>query len=60
MVETYWSVNSKGNLNLECAVLPEGSSSDAIPEEATAKTIFAYDLSVVIIVFHKKVFPVPP
>jgi hypothetical protein len=29
-------------------------------DEATAKTIFASDLSVVIIVFHKKVFPVPP
>ncbi|GKA61412.1 hypothetical protein Tco_0760819 [Tanacetum coccineum] len=30
-----------GILNRECAVLPDGSSSDAIPEDATASTILS-------------------
>ncbi|GKB30811.1 hypothetical protein Tco_0870212, partial [Tanacetum coccineum] len=33
---------SRGNLNLECVVLPAGRSNEAIPDEATAKTILPF------------------
>jgi len=41
-----------GIRNLECAVLPLGNNSDAIPEDATAKIISLFDLTFVIIAFH--------
>jgi hypothetical protein len=49
-----------GILNLECAVLPPGSSSEAIPLDAAVRTIFLFDLKAADSVFHMKVFPVPP
>ena len=53
------SIN-RGIQNLECAVLPIGNNKDAILDDATAKTILLSDLILVIIVFHKYVFPVLP
>jgi hypothetical protein len=49
----------KGILNLECAVRPLGSSKDATPDEAIARTIFFLDLNLIMIAFHKNVLPVP-
>ena len=49
-----------GIRNLEWAVLPFGNNKDAIPDDATAKTISLFDLILLIIAFHKYVFPVPP
>lgn len=54
------SSKSIGIRNLECAVRPFGSNNDATPDEATVSTIFLWALRYVIIVFHRKVFPVPP
>ncbi|MFS7954309.1 hypothetical protein Hanom_Chr07g00628761 [Helianthus anomalus] len=54
------SVKSSGILNREWAVLPDGNNSDAIPDAATAKTIFPVDLRAAIIAVHKYVLPVPP
>ena len=54
------SFTSNGILNLECAVRPLGKSRDATPEEATASTIFFSERNLAIIVFHRKVLPVPP
>jgi hypothetical protein len=51
---------SKGILNLECVVRPLGSSKEATPDDAPAKTIFFSDQRCMMIAFHKKVFPVPP
>ncbi|MCH91603.1 hypothetical protein A2U01_0012530, partial [Trifolium medium] len=48
-----------GILNLEWAVLPPGKRSDAIPLEATVKTIWDCDLKDEARVLHMKVFPVP-
>ena len=48
----YLSIDN-GIRNLECAVLPLGSNKDAIPEDATAKTISLFDLILLIIAFHK-------
>ena len=52
-----WKVENlsvdKGIQNLECAVLPLGNNNKAISEDATAKTIPLFDLTFVIIVFHK-------
>ncbi|GJY09509.1 hypothetical protein Tco_0377694 [Tanacetum coccineum] len=58
--QTEESFSSNGNLNREWAVRPDGSNSDAIPEEATSSTIFPSARKAYIIVFHKNVFPVPP
>lgn len=60
MSQEVFSVRSIGILNLECAVLPDESSNDVIPEAETARTIFPVDLKYEIIVVHKNVFPVPP
>jgi hypothetical protein len=49
-----------GMWNRECAVLPPGTSSAAIPLDATAKTIFPSARSDVLIAFQRNVFPVPP
>jgi hypothetical protein len=54
------SFMSKGILKREYAVRPLGISKEATPEEATASTIFPFDLMFAIRVFHRKVFPVPP
>ena len=50
----------KGIRNLEWAVRPLGNNKDAIPDDATAKTISLFDLILLIIAFHKYVLPVPP
>ncbi|GJY09560.1 hypothetical protein Tco_0377745 [Tanacetum coccineum] len=47
-------------LNREWAVRPADRSREAIPDEATAKTIFPLDRSVLVIVFQRNVLPVPP
>ena len=49
-----------GNLNMACAVLPNGNSNVAIPDDATDKIIFPFDLSAATIAFHRYVFPVHP
>jgi hypothetical protein len=49
-----------GILNFEWAVLPPGSSKEAIPLEATVKQIFPCDLNDEASVLHINVFPVPP
>ncbi|GKG06806.1 hypothetical protein Tco_0329775, partial [Tanacetum coccineum] len=49
------SVNSKGSLNREWVVLPASKSRDAMPDEATAKTIFPWDRSELIIVLQRNV-----
>jgi hypothetical protein len=54
------SFKSKGILNLECDVWPLGSSKEATPDDATAKTIFFSDQRCAMIAFHKNVFQVPP
>jgi hypothetical protein len=41
-------------------VQPPGSKSDAILDDAIARTIKLSDLNRLIIVCHKNVFPVPP
>ncbi|KAJ0622264.1 hypothetical protein HanRHA438_Chr01g0016601 [Helianthus annuus] len=46
--------------NRECVVLPPVSNKEAIPREATFKTIFPFDRSDVDNVFQKKFLPVPP
>ncbi|RZC28917.1 hypothetical protein D0Y65_000759 [Glycine soja] len=49
-----------GIANLECVVLPPGSNNDAIPLEATVKTIPPLDRIVDDKVFQINVFLVPP
>ena len=49
-----------GIRNLECAVRPFGNNNDAIPDDATVNIISLFDLILLIIAFHKYVFPVPP
>ncbi|KAH9555556.1 hypothetical protein CY35_08G119900 [Sphagnum magellanicum] len=60
MLQVDSSCRSIEILNLEWAVLPPGSNKDAIPDEATASTIFPCprrrDRSVV----QTNVLPVPP
>ncbi|GKC07065.1 hypothetical protein Tco_0998675, partial [Tanacetum coccineum] len=41
MLQMHSLCKLSGILNRECAVLPDGSSSDAIPEDATASTILS-------------------
>ena len=53
------SINN-GIRNLECAVLPIGNNKEAIPNDATTRTILLSDLILVIITFHRYVFPIPP
>ncbi|RID45892.1 hypothetical protein BRARA_I02586 [Brassica rapa] len=55
--------NSSGLIgipNLECAVLPPCNRSEAIPLEATFKTISPLDLIAADNNLHRNVFPVPP
>ncbi|GKA43119.1 hypothetical protein Tco_0735779 [Tanacetum coccineum] len=54
--------NSQRKLEtLECVVpVPLGRSNEAIPEDATSNIIFPCERNVLIIVFQRKVFPVPP
>ncbi|KAG5028377.1 hypothetical protein JHK87_011891 [Glycine soja] len=49
-----------GIANLECAVLPPGNSIEAIPLEATVKTIPPVERIADDKVFHTNVLPVPP
>ncbi|GKG15297.1 hypothetical protein Tco_0354897 [Tanacetum coccineum] len=51
VLKQHLSVNSKGSLNWEWVVCPAGRSRDAMPDEATAKMIFPWDQSELIIVF---------
>lgn len=60
MLQVESSLTEMGITNLECAVLPLGSSNQAIPLDATFKTISPLDFKAADIVFHKNVFPVPP
>jgi len=53
-------VAGTGIANLECVVLPPGSNNDAIPLEATVKTIPPLDRIVDDKVFQINVFLVPP
>ena len=48
------------NLNFECAVLPLGNKSAAIPLETTFKTIPPLDLIKHDIIDHKNIFSQPP
>jgi hypothetical protein len=59
MLQVVASSKAHGILNRECDVQPPGNNKEATPEVATAGTIFL-DRRYAIIVFHKKVFPVPP
>jgi len=45
---------------MECAILQNGSSDTAIPDDATDKIIFPFDLSATTITFHRYVSPVLP
>nr|GEW97759.1 hypothetical protein [Tanacetum cinerariifolium] len=54
------SVNSKGSLNLKCAVRPDGRSKEAIHKDATANTIFPSECRLLMMVFQRNVLPVPP
>ena len=47
-------------LNLECVVRPFGSKRDAIPDDATARTMIPSDLRRFMIVCHKKILSVHP
>ncbi len=49
-----------GIANLECAVLPPGSKSDAIPLEATLRTMSPLERSAAESDLQIKVLPVPP
>src|ERR1044072_2754713 len=49
-----------GILNFEWAVLPPGNNKQAMPLEATARTIFLSERSALDNVLHIKVLPVPP
>ena len=53
-------VSCIGILNLECAVLPPIKSNEAMPLEATAKTISPSERSDAIICSSTKDLPVPP
>nr|GEY32759.1 hypothetical protein [Tanacetum cinerariifolium] len=44
----------------ECAVLADGNNNAAIPDVATVRTIFSSERKVLMTVFHRNVFPVPP
>ena len=59
-----WQVENlsieSGIRNLECAVRPFGNNNDAIPDDTTTSTISQFDLILIIIAFHKYVFPIPP
>nr|GEU92803.1 reverse transcriptase domain-containing protein [Tanacetum cinerariifolium] len=54
------SVSSRGCLNLECAMRPFGRSNEAIPDDATANTIFPCERKALITIFYMNVFSVPP
>ncbi|KAG5035612.1 hypothetical protein JHK87_010522 [Glycine soja] len=49
-----------GIANLECTVLPPGNSIEAIPLEATVKTMPPVERIADDKVFHTNVLPVPP
>jgi hypothetical protein len=49
-----------GILNRKWAVRPPGSNREAIPDEATARTMSFSDRRREIIAFQRNVFPVPP
>ncbi|KAG5046365.1 hypothetical protein JHK86_015771 [Glycine max] len=49
-----------GMTNLECVVLPQGNSNDAIPLKATVKTIHPLDCIADDKFFQINVFLVPP
>ncbi|KAG4906514.1 hypothetical protein JHK86_054998 [Glycine max] len=53
-------LSSTGIENLECVVLPSGSSNEAIPLEATVKKIPQLDCITDDKIFQINVFPVPP
>lgn len=59
-----WHVESLssliGILSLEWAVLPPGNKRAAIPDDATAITMQASDLTLAKISLYKNVLPVPP
>nr|GEV11825.1 hypothetical protein [Tanacetum cinerariifolium] len=57
---SFIGASSRGILNREWAVLPAGSSKAVMPEDATTKTIFASERKAHVMVFQRKVFPVPP
>ena len=51
---------SIGIRNREWVVRPFGSNKEAMPDDATIRTIFLFALRYETIVFHTKVLPVPP
>ncbi|KAL5153939.1 hypothetical protein HKD37_19G053404 [Glycine soja] len=59
-LQYYFSSVDTGMTNLKCVVLPPGSSNNAIPLEATVKTIPPLDRIADDKVFQINVFPVPP
>jgi hypothetical protein len=52
--------SSQGILKREWVVRPPVRGKEATPDDATDRTIFLCPQRYVIIVFHRKVFPVPP
>nr|GFB63572.1 hypothetical protein [Tanacetum cinerariifolium] len=60
MLQVHSSFKLSEILNREWAVLPDGKSNDAIPKDATAKTILSCKRRMHAIDFQRKVLPVPP
>jgi len=59
MLQVDLSLISSGMQNVECVVLPQGRSNEAIPLDVIFKTIIHLFLIAVDNVFHIKVFHVP-
>ncbi|KAK0580721.1 hypothetical protein LWI29_005503 [Acer saccharum] len=54
-------IGKKGTaVNINSPILPPGNNKDAIPDDATARQIFPFDLKRERMVLYKYVFPVPP
>jgi len=60
MLQVESSLINSGMQKVECVVSPPGSCQEAIPLDATFKTIMLLLLRVADNVFHINVFPVPP
>jgi hypothetical protein len=60
MLQVELWVAGTGIANFKCAVLPTGSNKEAIPLEATVRTMSPLDQILEAKVFQMKAFPVPP
>ena len=59
-LQVLFSSQANGILKRECAVLPRGSKSAAMPEEATQSTNLPFERKWWYIALYRKVLPVPP